>query len=82
MLHAPALHVSAPLQNWPSLQAEPFGSGAVQLFALSLQDSEQSASPSATGHPMPGWTLQEPALHVSEPLQKMPSLQGDPFGSV
>lgn len=80
-LHVPALHVSAPLQNKPSLQAEPLGSAAVQLSEASLQDSAQFPSPSGPGHGFPVCTLQAPALHVSAPLQYRPSLQADPVGS-
>src|SRR5690349_9849623 len=45
-LQSPLLHWSAPLQNTPSSQAEPFGSGAVHLSLTSLQDSMQLPSPS------------------------------------
>src|SRR5262245_59720420 len=70
-----------PVQKSPSSQGEPFGSGAVQLSVVSLHDSLQLPSPSGPGHGFPGCTLQVPPLQVSAPLQKMPSLQGEPFGS-
>jgi hypothetical protein len=71
----PPLQVSAPLQNWPSVQALPSGSGAVQESLPSLQDSEQSPSPSGGGQGLPAWIAQLPPLQVSAPLQKRPSLQ-------
>jgi len=44
---------------------------------VSLQLSAQFPSPSAPGHGFPVLTLHEPeALHLSVPLQKMPSLHG------
>ena len=74
-----ASHASFTVQNRPSLQADPVGSLAVQLFVASLQLSLQLPSPSGPGH---GGTaacrLQTPALHVSAPLQKSPSSQGVP----
>src|SRR4030095_11774068 len=78
---APALHVSVPLQNSPSLQTDPFGSGAVQVSVASLQDSLQLPSPSGPGQGSPLWLAQAPAAQVSVPLQKRPSLHADPFGS-
>jgi hypothetical protein len=72
----PPEQLSEPLQAWPSVQAEPFGSAAVQLSAPSLHDSEQFPSPSAPGHGFPAWTVQAPATQVSAPLQNRPSLHG------
>jgi hypothetical protein len=80
-VHAPPEHVSAPLQNRPSLHAEPFGSAAVQLSDVSLHVSEQFESPSAPGHGLPACVVHPPALHVSFPLQNRPSLHPVPFGS-
>jgi hypothetical protein len=51
--HAPPEHVSLPVQNNPSSHDEPFVSAAVQSFAPSLHDSEQSPSPSGPGHGSP-----------------------------
>src|SRR4030095_9573327 len=45
-LHVPPAHVSVPLQNNPSVHADPLGSGSVQSSADSLQLSAQSLSPS------------------------------------
>ena len=44
--HEPPLQVSVPLQNRPSVQAEPSGSAKRQLSDASLQLSEQLPSPS------------------------------------
>jgi hypothetical protein len=63
------------------VQADPFGSAALQLSAPSSHDSAQFASPSAPAHGSPVWALQLPPLHVSVPLQKSPSVHADPFGS-
>lgn len=73
--HWPLKQVSVPLQKSPSPQEDPLESGAVQLSEVSLQDSEQFASPSGPGHGFPAWTLQKPPLHVSVPLQNSPSSQ-------
>ena len=73
--HVPPEHVSAPLQNRPSVHADPFGSAAVQLSAASLHDSEQLPSPSGPVHGLPVCP-QVPPLHVSLPLQNNPSSQG------
>jgi hypothetical protein len=75
-LQAPAAQVSVPLQNRPSLHAEPFGSAAVHESAASSHDSEQLPSPSAPGHGVPECTLQVPPEQESEPLQKIPSSHG------
>jgi len=80
--HAPPEQVSAPLQNVPSLQADPLGSLAVQLSAASLHDSLQSPSPSAPGHGFVPCTEQAPPEQVSLPLQKRPSVQAEPLGSL
>ena len=79
--HEPPLQVSAPSQKRPSLQAEPLGSGAVQLLAASLQDSLQLPSPLGPGHGSPVCAEQLPPLQVSLPLQKRPSVQAEPLGS-
>jgi len=69
-LHVPLLQVSVCVQNKPSLQPQLFESLAVQLFCASLQDSEQSLSPSHPGQGSPVWRLQLPLLlQVSVPLQ-------------
>jgi hypothetical protein len=72
----PAWQVSPTLQNVPSLQTEPFGSGAVHdPPEASVQLSAQFPSPSAPGQGLPACTRQPPAaLHLSVPLQKSPSL--------
>ena len=80
-LQAPPPQESVPVQNRPSVQAEPFGSGAVQLSAPSLHDSAQLPSPSGPGQGFPVCTPQAPALQASVPVQKRPSVQADPFGS-
>jgi hypothetical protein len=80
-LQVPALHESAPVQNRPSSQAAPSGSGAVQLSAASLHDSAQLPSPSGPGQGSPACVLQEPELQVSAPLQNRPSLHALPSGS-
>jgi hypothetical protein len=80
-VHDPPLQVSAPSQKRPSLQADPLGSGAVQLLAASLQDSLQLPSPSGPGHGSPVCAEQLPPLQVSLPLQKRPSVQAEPLGS-
>ena len=52
----PALHVSVPVQKASSSHAAPLLSAAVQSSAASLQDSEQSSSPSPApplGHGSP-----------------------------
>ena len=79
--HAPPLQTSAPLQNKPSLHAEPFGSGAAQFWPASLHDSAQLPSPSGPGHGLPVCTLQVPPPQVSVPLQNSPSVHALPFGS-
>ena len=68
---SPVVHASA------SSQALPFGSGAVQLSAPSLQDSAQLPSPSALPvQGSPACTAQEPApSQWSAPLQNWLSLQ-------
>jgi hypothetical protein len=78
--HVPVVHESAPLQNNPSAQAEPFGSFARQLSATSLHDSAQFESPSAPGQGSPVCTEQLPPAHVSVPLQNKLSLHGSVFG--
>jgi hypothetical protein len=72
---------SVPLQNAPSLQGEPFGSGRLQVLVVSLHDSAQFASPSGPGHGLPLCAAQAPPLQVSTPVQNSPSVQGVPFGS-
>ena len=49
----PLLQESLLVELLPSLQADPFGSLAVQASTDSLQVSEQSESPSAPGHGLP-----------------------------
>jgi hypothetical protein len=82
VLQRPPLHWSAPLQNTPSLQGEPFGSGDEHASALSLQTSAQLPSPSAPGQGLPACTLQLPFAQKSAPLQNTPSLHGAPSGSL
>jgi hypothetical protein len=81
-VQAPLEQVSAPLQNKPSLHADPFVSAAVQLSEASLHDSEQFESPSGPGHGLPACAVQAPDEQVSAPLQNNPSLQTVPFGSL
>jgi hypothetical protein len=53
-VQAPALQVSEPLQNAPSLQPVPFGSAPLQASAASLHDAAQFPSDvfsGRTGHP-------------------------------
>lgn len=73
---SPAWHASPTLQNVPSLQSEPFGSAALHdPPEASVQLSAQFPSPSAPGQGLPACTTQAPAaLHLSVPLQKVPSL--------
>jgi len=72
----PPLQVSVPLQNNPSVHADPFGSAAKQLSAPSSQLSEQLPSLSGPEHGSPACTEQLPPLQVSAPLQNSPSLHG------
>jgi hypothetical protein len=74
----PAVHMSSVVSAFPSLQSEPLASARVQLFSASLHDSAQFASPSGPGHGLPEWTLHVPLLHVSDPLQYIPSLHAEP----
>jgi hypothetical protein len=80
-LQVPELQVSTPVQKSPSSQADPSGSGAVQLPATSLHDSAQLPSPSGPGHGSPAWTVHVPLLQVSAPSQNTPSLHALPSGS-
>jgi hypothetical protein len=79
--HDPLEQLSEPLQDWPSLQAEPLVSAAVQLSAVSLQLSEQLPSPSGPGHGLPTWVVQAPEAQESAPLQNRPSLHAEPLVS-
>jgi len=73
-VQTPAWQVSDWVHALPSLQAEPFGSFAVQFFPASLQLSAQLAFPFGPGQGLPAWFVHAPAaLHVSAPLQKVPS---------
>jgi hypothetical protein len=77
--HVPdPLQVSPTVQNRPSLHATPFGSGAVQVSAASLQLSAQLPSPSGPGHGLPACVEHTPAAQVSVPLQNRPSLHDVP----
>jgi hypothetical protein len=79
LMHCPdALHVSVPVQNWPSLQDEPLGSLPWQLLAFSSHVSEQSASPSGPSQGLPMPTQTPEPLHVSVDVQNRPSLQDVP----
>jgi hypothetical protein len=81
-VQAPELHVSAPVQNRPSLHPVPFGSFAVQLSAASLQDPAQFPSAVFSGrHGFVPLGVHAPDTHESVPLQNVPSLQPVPFGS-
>jgi hypothetical protein len=81
-LHTPPEHVSEPLQNRESLHAEPFGSLPVQVSDASLHVSAQLPSPSGPGHGFAPASAQTPFKHASGPLQKKPSVQAEPFGSL
>src|SRR6185503_1684345 len=76
--HVPVEHVSVPLQNRPSVHADPFGSVALQLSADSSHDSAQFPSPSGPGHGSPACVEHVPVEHVSVPLQNRLSVQAEP----
>ena len=67
---------SGPLQNMPSSQGDPLGSGPVQLPAFSSHDSLALESPSGPGQFMAFvWIEHIPtASHQSSPVQMRPSL--------
>ncbi len=77
----PAEHESDAVHSSPSSQAVPLGSAALHVSLPSLHDSLQLLSPSAPGHGSPAWLLQLPPLHVSAPLQNVPSLQVVPLSA-
>ncbi len=66
------------------MQLEPFGSLAVQVFAASLQLSEQSLSlsPMNAVHGLPVPPHTPTPLQVSVRVQKAPSSQVEPIGSL
>jgi hypothetical protein len=74
--HAPAEQASPVVHAMLSVQPEPFGSWAVQFFVPSLHESLQLLSPTLPAQGSPPCTVHCPALlHVSVPLQKVPSSQ-------
>src|SRR5262245_56249753 len=77
--HEPLPSQAPPVLQGLPLQADPPGSGAVQLRAASLHDSAQFVSPSGPGQGLPTWPLHAPPAHVSAPLQKRPSLHEEPL---
>jgi hypothetical protein len=79
----PAAHDSPTVQVLPSLQPVPPGSFAEQFFDPSLHDPAQLPSVVLSGRQgLPACCEQVPELHVSVPLQKVPSAQPVPFGSL
>jgi hypothetical protein len=77
-VHTPFWQVSPTLQNNPSSQMDPLRSLPLQLSAVSSQVSAQLPSPSGPGQGFPAWIVQAPFVHVSAPLQKVPSLHAVP----
>ena len=80
-LQVPPKHWSMPVQNKPSVQGDPRGSGPRQFSFFSSHDSRQSPSPSGPTHGFPVWTPQSPPLQTSSPLHHLPSSQAVLFGS-
>jgi hypothetical protein len=81
-VHAPPWHESVPLQNVPSLQPVLFGSFAVQVSLLSLQEPAQFESVVFNGrHGFTPLGVHVPDTQESVPLQNVPSLQPVAFGS-
>src|SRR5438094_86878 len=74
--HAPALQVSSPLQNRPSEQEVPSGTGLLKQPVAGSQASLVQALPSLQTKGVPG--EQAPARQVSAPLQASPSEQEVP----
>jgi len=79
--HVPPVQVSLPLQKAPSLQPVPLGSAELQASPASLHEVAQLLSVVLTGQGSPAWLEHVPPLHVSAPLQKVPSLQPVPLAS-
>jgi len=71
-LQVPPPQMSVPLQNRPSSQTLP--SPPSHALVASLQAPAQVPMPPA--HGSPGWTVHDPARHVSGPLQNVPSSHG------
>jgi hypothetical protein len=77
-VHVPEpLHVSAPLQTFPSEHDEPAGAGVWLTPVAGLQLSVVHGFPSSTTGGVPA-TQVPVALHVSAPLHALPSLHDVP----
>jgi hypothetical protein len=78
-MHTPAWHASMPLQMFPSLHEAPFVTLVWKQPVAGLQRSvvQKLLSSHRIGVP----AEHTPALHVSLPLQRLPSLHDVPFAS-
>jgi hypothetical protein len=78
-VQVPVWQVSAPLQALPSEHDVPFETFACPQPLTALQVSVVHRLESSQLSAVPG--VQAPPWHVSEPLQTLPSAQGDPFAT-
>jgi hypothetical protein len=78
-VQVPAWQLSAPLQTLPSRHGVPFKTGVLEHPDAGLHASAVQTLESLQLRAVPA--VQVPLWHVSEPLQTLPSVQDEPFGS-